>query len=515
MGKSRPTRIPVQTQISPERETELREQALAKELRFRRWFFYRRVGIVLLALGLPLTIVIYASVIGRSKEKSDLLGSVLITEPLERLLHDNDIANLIEYSESLQEDVASNMLPRQLSALEDRRRIAEKLIELRQDEISFKFGVISKIDILMTKCSFNSKHNMDQSGFRDELVEFSNHYVSDPDPGIRTQASLGLLTAQIHDYLLETTDGNLLNVKHQLDATADLLNECNGPTLILTKFIPLMSLSNRDDHVREFKWMIGSKLKAMDDPQDWKNGADIHDRLELGDIDYETLRRLVLARDEVSIEKLKQLVDAISASKFVSATPYRNTLSIVEDLSQIDANELRQTLAEKLRDSADAITHAQARKTVADLVADYDKRTALEGKPFDLGLDSIATSETSGKDYGATIVLFFSLQVTRSTDVVSLLSSRDFLPLPPTAKIRFVLVSIDEFPAAEVTARIKTAFGEVVENIIVTPPESAHFLKQCPISTVPYMIIVDRNRRVFRANVDIEKLREEIQALFK
>ena len=128
-----------------------------------------------------------------SKDKSDLLGSVLITEPLERLSHDNDVANLIEYSESLQEDVASNMLPRQLSALEDRRRIAEKLIELRQDEISFKFGVISKIDILMTKCSFNLKHNMDQSGFRDELVEFSNHYVSDPDLRIRTQALIGLL----------------------------------------------------------------------------------------------------------------------------------------------------------------------------------------------------------------------------------------------------------------------------------------------------------------------------------
>ena len=130
------------------------------------------------------------------------------------------------------------------------------------------------------------------------------------------------------------------------------------------------------------------------------------------------------------------------------------------------------TLAEKLRDSADAITHSPTRKTVVDLVADYDKRTALEGRPFDLGLDSIATLETSGKDYGTTIVLFFSLQVTRSTDVVSLLSSRDFLPLPPTAKIRFVLVSIDEFPAAKVTARIKTAFGEGVENIIVSPPES-------------------------------------------
>ncbi len=502
-NKSKHTRIPVQTQISPEMEEKLEKRALAKEQFYRKFYFYRNFGIVLLVIGIPSIIFVYASALSRSKEKGQLLDSIVITDPLERLLYDDDVSGLITYSESMREDLTSNMLPRQLAALQTRRTIAEKLIELKQDNYSFKFGVIAKINVLMANCSFNAMYKLGQPGFRDELVEFSKQFDSDSDPAIRSRALLGLLTAQIHDYLLENSDENFVLVKQKLDG----LFQSPTTTLIseLSKIIPFIAGSDRADHIQEFSLLLSTKLQQQPNGQLRDLGLSIADELIVGPVNYGLLRQLVLTKNNDAINQLKEIVKAVSSEPNVSFHTYLNALSVVDNLREAGNDDASVDLIRLLRTASKKIADDDHRVKVTEIFKEYDKRFEMIGQKLDLPVDS---QDASHKDF-VTIVGFFSAAAPDTEDwLSSLKETAHYSKLP----VKFVLVSIDDEPDTFDVAKAREIFPGAT---IIDSSRKGFFLKQFPISWAPYLVILDKDQQIRRINADLNRIREQVLELIK
>ena len=108
-----------------------------------------------------------------------------------------------------------------------------------------------------------------------------------------------------------------------------------------------------------------------------------------------------------------------------------------------------------------------------------------------------------------TVILFIASTHKPSIDWLVLL---EVLAEGHPLENRYVVVCIDEQLSGEFRQQMKQGFPAA---IVIGPAEKEKYLQQCPIATVPYMIILDKEQQVVAADVDIDGVRVVLEKLPK
>ncbi len=505
-NKSQAARIPVQTQISPELEEKLEQEGLAEEQFYRNLYFYRNIGIVLLVMGLPLVIVYYFTTVDRNLNQ--LPDSTEIAEPLddlEFLLARGSVFKLEDYSRQLDRELASRVVPRQLAALKNRLRIADELIRRREDDDSFRNGVITKINTLSALATFDRETNQPANPFGSDLLIFCEQFAYDKDPKIRDAARLGEINAHINSYLLEPTDQEFAKLESKLGEFISGLTSDVDIASEIPMLVRFMSNSKIDEHVHQFKLQLANSLQSSDEVVLKEIGDKIRDQLVVGSVNFDDLRRLIQFRDPQAIAKLEDLVNAVVDDPNISSSAYVYILTLVESLQQIDQNELEVRLREQLTTAVGKIANPDKRRKVGKWFDDYRIRNELIGKTFELGDAVIANPKL--KMAAPTVILFLSPATQLASEWIELLQGIE--DHKPHAN-RYVIVCVDPELTEEFRQQFKKQFPA---GILIGPEKSVRYLEQCPISQVPYVVILDDKQRVIAVNVDVYQIRSRLSEL--
>lgn len=499
-----PYRFPQAPETTPELRAEYRRRAHQKKKRKRRKRQIRNAVALFAFLTLPVAYVWYTSRPHRVPETIDETRAIPATE-FQKLLENGDAAQLIKYSESLENGVLSGILPTQVSALQQRGQIADRLLELGTDEKSTEFAVTTKINGLMTLTGFDILNDFDDT-ISARLLDFAKLHAGSTKPVIRNRANLGVVASRLHDYIQDSTDHNFDEVKGALTTLLDNLTPDVKINPEVRMILPIMDLSKREDHIREFKSLYGAKLKQSADPELRAFGALVFDETIIGAVNFETLRQDVLVGTQDSIRQLESIVDTISANPIVSTPVFLCTIGVIENLRPIDEKELENQLVAKLQLAIPAIPEDTTREQVSKGLSEYEIRRNLIGKIFDPA-NNLVSHVNSRNTHTATLIVFFSHKSSSSAKLISSLNEVENIV---NMKVPCLLVCIDPSLTSDETEEIKAVFPA---GNLIGPPDNADYLAECPILSVPYIVILDGEQKVVDVNVRVDQIRDELAKL--
>ena len=308
----------------------------------------------------------------------------------------------------------------------------------------------------------------------------------------------------MHNYLSDSSDQNYQKIVDELPRFFDGLISNAEVVQAMVGIASLMELSSRKDQVEKFNLTLAKKLLENPDPQLQQLGSAMMDKSIIGAVNFGELRQLILIPDRESIERLEAIVNDICDNPNVSPTVFRNTLDTIEMLGRVNEDALEKRLVAYLRGTSPRITNDEARKEMAQILSEFDVRQNLLGNSFE-PLREFPDNEGDGQVPPLTVVLFYSDNTNTSREVINSLEALDL-----HNEIRFVVVCVDRAIGQDDAAAMQRIFPTV---ILVEPTKNGDFLRDCPVSTVPYMLLIDRDLKVVAVNVGVDQLRSKIEAL--
>ena len=482
-------------------DEKLRKRALAKAQRIRIYSFYRNLGVLLIVVGLPLAIYLYLKTHDNNLRKLESNSSDFVepSKSLEFVLKNGNVSDLQKYSRGLDAEIATGLIPRQYDAYRDKLRISDELIRRDQDENSVRYGILTKISASSALSAFDRNLGNGKTKNNADLLAICEQYAGDGDPDIRSTAELGKFTAHIQSYLLDPTNQEFAKLESKLDQLVSTITPDALTVKAMPKFVETMSTSKNAQHASKFNKKLAESLQNSLEPALRNVGDKIMDGIIIGSVDYAAMRRLIRIPDQQTISQLETIVTAIENNPNVSVSSYADIFAIVEGLRRINQNELETRLMDRLRGSTGKIKDRDKQNQVLKLFDGYDTRNNLFGHAFDLGRE-FADNPALPTD-AATVILFFSpFQKLSCTWVASAMSLDQLDPLTT----RYIIVCTDAALGNDLAQEIKDEFPN---GILIGPDGKDIYLQQCPITHIPYIIILDRNKRVAAVNVDIDEVR--------
>jgi hypothetical protein len=509
--RSESTRQPQQEHFVPKTRARSGQRSWSEGRAHRRSPFYHYVGTLLLLVALPVGIVWYFSSVDKSDKDAvdNSTDGSQSTKQLDFLLNKGSGLQLEKHYHELDSEIATGQIPRQLAAFKDRLRIADELIRRDQDERLVRFAIMAKLSTLSSLAAFDRAFDHREKRYDAELLAYCEQFTFDNDPVIRNKANVCEFAAHIQNYLRNPTDQEFAKLESKVDMfVSAITTEEQTVELIPDFFVPLMSKSQNSTHVNNFNARLAEHLQNSDQPVFRNAGDRIMDKIVFGTpCNWDNLRVLIRANDQTTVNKLESLVALISDEPDVSVSTYSNILSCIEFLEPEVHKDLRISLINRVRSTVANITNEDKREQVVDLIDRYVVRDSLIGKPFDLRSELVENSALPDK--APSVVLFVSSASPDRNELIENLKSLDQL-VPLTN--RYIIVYTDSKLTEEVGDQLKLDFPN---GILIGPEEKDSFLEQCPITHVPYIIILDRNGRVAAINVDISQVRNHLSTLNK
>ncbi len=467
------------------------------------------IAVVILVIGL-----IYIFSVQGDKTKNVAVKEDVgeIATSFEKVVASGTARELMNFADGLSKDLMSQPIPNLLNRLKQKKQIGQRLEELHEDELSYLYGLREQLDSLILLDTLNLSLSLNDKNIRSELFETATRLVDHEDIKIARSAQLGLSVSALRDYMQNPSDENYQEFEQRVAANEENLMIDLPSVRGLQQIVILVDASERKDHVKQFKLLVGNILKKSSTLEIWSVGAGIHDQMILGNIDFREMNRQILSGDETAIKELGEIVDNIDASdNNVSAVPIAKVISLVESLQQIGKFELEKKYIDILRQTSLETEFVQNENLVADTLRDYEKRKALINQTFDLSgsrFDGspIELEELQGK---IVVILFYSASSSDSGDYLNRIVDLQYLS---SQGVKWIICSAENEPNENLQKSIATANPKF---IVVSKQSAPNYLEQCPISKVPFVLIIDRDQKVIDVNVYVDQLRIKLEKLLR
>lgn len=492
--------IPAPKQTTREMEAERLEYAKKRQRQLLFRYRFRMVSIGILVIVIPIAIAVLSKRANKAKSDISALPATTNLSDLDVLLKNGDEYKLVLKLQEIDAQPMSPVVSIRFRALNTKLRVAERLIEAAQSDQNRDFGTLSKINALIPLSVQNVVNELNDKTVFQQLQTFSNQHVEDKDPRIRVRASLGILISSVCQYL--TTDVGARDLKKLLGVFQTFPRDLDSDYVKKAEFesvVPFFARCENTQDISEFRMRFGDALKRNGDTEIKQIGANIQDAIVTENVDFDDLRVFVAVPIKDSIATLELLVAKIENSSFLSDAPFRQTLSVIENLKQIQSpseemKELPDKLVASLRNSCQQLEDERARKKVNQLLSEYDKRAGLLTQKFDVGtLDSNIEQANQRR-----AILFFSTKSIASVQALNLICNSNAILKDELA---LICVCTDKVPLPRVLERIKRENSHLGISI-VEHPESALFENQCPVLFVPYFLVLNNEGFVTQVNAN-------------
>jgi hypothetical protein len=505
--KRRKNYIPRQKQVTP--EIEARQE---QEYRKRRKWILLRNKIRNWTFSLLLVLAVVGAIVGyiylpQNNSAAPEIPTAPALQPKnstpESLITSDSSSDIKAAIAEINLQLASGRFKQLLLTLSTKKQLAERLIELDQDEESVSFGVSEKFVVLIAMVTLSAENHLEMPEIGRELMEFSSEYASSNNPEIASYANLGILITKLSDLLANDTAENFEAVKSQMQDSLSDLSPSLGNQVLASNII-LRELKNTAQK-RELQQMLANYLIARGNSSQQKIGRDLYDQTVVGTVDYGLLRQMIAQDGSSAITDLKQLVESIASSPGLSASPYLNVLAVLERLPKPKKNSIEQGLLDKLDQSAASLTDTTARELAQELLEKYKARRKLIGTRF--RLDNGAPAEQNLDSAAKTTVVAFVDLRKDGRALRAILEAHDV----GQYNEQYVIVSVNQ-------EDLEPAKRQQIESVFpgasfIWPTFNQAYLEQCQPTLLPYILLVDQDSIVVDLDADPENLRKPLREL--
>jgi hypothetical protein len=499
--KYRIPEFPKQKELTPEqlqeKEKDRRRRQAARNLKTRI-----RNNLFGIAIVGVLAALVYFVIAKKNRPRESDVAAPRAATDFEVVLNSTDPQEIIRYSESLPKNLLSQSLPNQITRLREQLQLGQHLIDLNADQESSRFGVNLKLDSLIILDTLNLVYDLKDTSFREQLLATASENLDNEDLAICRKAHLGICLSITHDYTRNPTDESFARLIQQFRSSTPKLKDDLVSSVSLARLVTLAAKSPRKEDVVELMNYAGTEFKQSSDESVRKLGAKIHDDIFVGNFDFNSISDQMLIGNEDSLKQLALAVDAVTANSQISEVPFSKVLALAENLSQIDRDDLREEYVSRLREASRNVTDEELSARIRQVIDDFDKRNSTVGKIFDLAGNQyddlpMNVGQLSGK---IVVVAYLGLRHRVSLEFVLRLSDYEYLV---SEGVEFVVVCVDDSFSTDELAVLAEKQGVHV----VTKVSAPGYLDQCPISKVPYLVVLNRQHNVVAVNVNVDKLR--------
>lgn len=396
-----------------------------------------------------------------------------------------------------------------------RIQIADKLIKMKNDPESQKFGILSKLTALRMLEVFKYDNAVSREDSVSELVEFTEQHLTSTESDIETQARLGQLAGLVINNLASADEPDFALDPRLFDMFTALSKQNVNDLKISTELLELLE-------------RIYVKTPASEHKRYVENFRDIYSESEnenlvemsalIGQKLNESEFELVNIFDSVeslrleAAEKLRvQISDALELPA-ISELGYNRLFEGIRGIVRIRQFEMATKLSEKLYSR---LKKEPGLKNEAVVSGKYLKQLQLTGKEFDFtGVFTIAGEPFSTRfpDADLKAVLFTTHRTFKQSDEVLFEMLKIAGGHVDSEEFCVTTIYLDPGTVAEASEGIHKASETVSKvdfcRVDIESEDGKKLLERIAILWSPMLLLLDRDNKVVGINVrpaDFEK----------
>ena len=442
-----------------------------------------------------------------TKEKQDF-GS------FEEFLARSNQQQLIGRLEDLEVEPNDNMAVH-LDNQKKKIRIADKLIEMKDDPQAEKYGIQTKLTSLRMREIFKFDNGVSSEVTVAELIEFAEEHLTSAEPDIEIQAQLGQLVGLLIGEFVRADEPDFTMPPRLLSMFTDISKQNINDLTVSTELFELLEriyvhtpASQNKQYIESFRDIYSKS----ENENLTKLSALIAQKLNESEFELVNIFDSVESEQLESAEKLRaQISDALELPT-ISEQGYGRLFSGIRDITRLRQFEVAAELTRKLQSR---VEKEPGLKRLVDINAMYLNQLELAGKEFDFtGVVSMADRPFSIRfpDADLKAVLFMTHQTFEQADKTMFEMLKIAGQRVTTQKFCISAVFLDPGTFTQATEGIRKA-SEAVSNVDfcrvdIQSEDGQKLMERISLLWSPMLILLDRENKVVGINVtqaDFEK----------
>ncbi len=210
--------------------------------------------------------------------------------------------------------------------------------------------------------------------------------------------------------------------------------------------------------------------------------------------------------DQRAINELVEINATIAASPDLSVDVYRNVILALDAVRESHQKEKEPELRAQLKTAAANIPDESRRQDILKLLDEHQVRLNLIGTNFPLNSGAPAEQKLD-PNATATAITFLNPDAEISLSFLEAWAQYDMV----NVNEQFLIVTIgDTAPDTERLAQLQAA---IPQALFINAPFNKYYTDRCPLSFVPYIVVLDSQQIVRGVNVGLGKFRELVISL--
>lgn len=385
-------------------------------------------------------------------------------------------------------------------------KISDRLFKFKLDDLNLAMAFRIKITALIRL------HSTSDRKAREQLIDLIAEFKDNKNLEIRRFCQSGEINLKTQDYLrLDTSEFTPLRDTIET-ATAEfpdseqIANEC------LSVIVQLLSRQKREQSVEVMKIMQKNFAKSTE-PKVIAIANSLGDKIFLANIRFDQIVGNLQSGLEGAQQKYVQAGREMARLDTMGPSVYTEVINVSRWLEQNGNTNAAIELLDTLNETLKTTDKSDMKKGARQAVARIKTRSALLGKPLTIAGRNRDADEFENEVLNGKVTMVYFWSTTKPQSVQPLAS---FLPLYASYQERgleIVTYCIDTNPENAITL-----FGSNPppwQNLFYNEKNKDHkeMLRNSGVQFLPYVVLLDRDRKVTDINVPFGLIQPKLEAL--